>query len=104
MEQSDKMTLDECRWVPVQTLNCGFYVQNEGRELTKEEKQRLRKEKKQQKKNKKDEKGPPEKEKEKPSVPAPSKPATQSPSHKGECTYRGFSPRIYTTDQKLNSS
>ncbi|XP_073709174.1 translation initiation factor eIF2B subunit delta isoform X2 [Garra rufa] len=60
--------------------------QNEGKELTKEEKQRLRKEKKQHKKNKKDDKGPPEKEKEKEkekaSVPAPSKPATQSPAHK----------------------
>ncbi|XP_029903613.1 translation initiation factor eIF2B subunit delta isoform X1 [Myripristis murdjan] len=53
-------------------------IKNEGKELTKEEKQRLRKEKKQQKKNKekKDEKAPLESEKEK--KPASSSPASQA--------------------------
>lgn len=61
-------------------------VKNEGRELTKEEKQRLRKEKKQQKKNKekKDDKATQESEKEKPtsSSPAASQPPSQPPSQK----------------------
>lgn len=64
--------------------------QQEGKELTKEEKQRLRKEKKQQKKSKekKDEKASRDSEKEKKSVsaasPAP-QPPTQPPAQKGAC-------------------
>ncbi|KAK3516653.1 hypothetical protein QTP70_022004 [Hemibagrus guttatus] len=55
-------------------------VKNDGRELTKEEKQRLRKEKKQQKKGKKDDKGT---DKEKKAAPSNAQqPVTQSPAQK----------------------
>ncbi|XP_066533231.1 translation initiation factor eIF-2B subunit delta isoform X2 [Hoplias malabaricus] len=58
-------------------------AKNEGRELTKEEKQRLRKEKKQQKKGKKDDKGPTQKVTEKEKAPsAASQTATQCPTQK----------------------
>ncbi|XP_013999116.1 translation initiation factor eIF-2B subunit delta isoform X2 [Salmo salar] len=56
-------------------------AKNEGKELTKEEKQRLRKEKKQQKKQK-DEKGPSERAKEKKPVAASQPVATQPPTQK----------------------
>ncbi|KAL7871815.1 hypothetical protein SRHO_G00067980 [Serrasalmus rhombeus] len=62
-------------------------VKNEGKDLTKEEKQRLRKEKKQQKKGKKDDKGPTEKgtDKEKKVPPSTaSQPVTQSPAQKAQ--------------------
>ncbi|XP_027005193.2 translation initiation factor eIF-2B subunit delta [Tachysurus fulvidraco] len=56
-------------------------VKNEGRELTKEEKQRMRKEKKQQKKCKKDDKGSTDKEKKAASSTA-QQPLTPSPAQK----------------------
>uniref|UniRef100_A0A8C2AMB5 Translation initiation factor eIF2B subunit delta n=1 Tax=Cyprinus carpio TaxID=7962 RepID=A0A8C2AMB5_CYPCA len=84
MADSDGRQVDGVNHATGKIYRLKLFFNNEGKELTKEEKQRLRKEKKQHKKNKKDDKGPPEKEKEKEkaSVPAPSKPATQSPAHK----------------------